>query len=145
MSRPWPHLIRIAFCRRASSAVEFALIAPVFLLIVFGILTYGTYFAVMHGLQQLAAEAARVSVAGITSDERTALAESYIDGNLGSYPLIEKVHLAIAAAPSSGNANVYVVTLTYDASAMLIYALPHLMPAPPPIIVRAAAIQRGGY
>ena len=34
-----------------SSAVEFALILPAFLMIVFGIVIFGSYLAVVHGVQ----------------------------------------------------------------------------------------------
>ena len=43
------------FCRaqRGASAVEFALILPVFLAIVFGIVVFGSYLAVVHGVQHV--------------------------------------------------------------------------------------------
>jgi Flp pilus assembly protein TadG len=46
-------------CRRGASAVEFAIVFPLFLFALFGIVMYGAYLAVVHGVQQLAAEAAR--------------------------------------------------------------------------------------
>lgn len=132
-------------CSRASIAVEFALVVPLFLMIVFGVIMYGSYLAVVHGVQQLAAEAARSSVAGLNDAERSALAHAYVDHNAGSYPLIAQDRLSVEAGSSAGNADVYVVTVGYDASSMFIYALPSFVPAPPPQIRRAAAIQRGGY
>ena len=128
-----------------ASAVEFAMILPSFLLIVFGIVIFGSYLAVVHGVQQLAAEAARSSVAGLTESERSALANSYITGNVNSYPLIAANHLTVNAATSGSDANVFVVTVNYDASNMFIYSLPSFVPAPPSTIVRSAAIPRGGY
>jgi len=131
--------------RDGAIAVEFAIIAPVFLMMVFGILMYGSYLAVIHGVQQLAAEAARSSVAGLNESERSTLANSYITGNAKSYPLINPVHLTVNAATSGADANVFVVTVNYDASGMFIYSLPTFVPAPSPTIVRSAAIPRGGY
>lgn len=127
-----------------ASAVEFAMILPSFLLIVFGIVMFGSYLAVVHGVQQLAAEAARSSVAGLTESERSALANSYVTGNVNSYPLIAANHLTVNAATSGSDANVFVVTVNYDASSMFIYSLPSFVPAPS-TIVRSAAIPRGGY
>jgi Flp pilus assembly protein TadG len=136
----------IAFrCRRGAAAVEFAMVFPLFLMLVFAVMIYGAYLAVVHGLQQLAAEAARSSVAGLNDGERSALAQSYVSANVQSYPLIAPSHLSVEAGAANGNANVYVVTVRYDASGMFIYALPSFVPAPPPNIVRSAAIQRGGY
>lgn len=124
--------------------MEFALVAPLFLMFLFGIIVFGTYLAVLHGVQQLAAEAARTSVAGLTDTERSSLAVGYVTANASSYPLLAANHLTVSAAAASGNANVFVVTVNYDASGLFIYSLP-FVPAPPSTIVRSAAIPRGGY
>jgi Flp pilus assembly protein TadG len=75
-------MIRLLSCRRGASAVEFAMLLPVFLSLVFGIVVFGSYLAVVHGLQQLAAEAARSSVAGMSSTERSSIATSYVSANI---------------------------------------------------------------
>ncbi|MBR0751843.1 pilus assembly protein [Bradyrhizobium jicamae] len=131
-------------CRSGASAVEFALMLPLFLAIIFGIVVFGSYLAMVHGVQQLAAEAARSSVAGISDTERNSLATNYVATNAATYPLIVPSNLSVNAAPSSGNPNVYVVTVNYNASGMFIYSLP-FVPAPPTTIVRSAAIQYGGF
>lgn len=128
-----------------ASAVEFALILPSFLMIVFGIVVFGSYLSVVHGVQQLAAEAARTSVAGLSETERSSLANAYVTGNVNSYPLIAPNHVTVNAAISASDANVFVVTVNYDASSMFIYSLPSFVPSPPSNIVRSAAIPRGGY
>ena len=128
-----------------SSAVEFALILPAFLMIVFGIVIFGSYLAVVHGVQQLAAEAARTSVAGLSETERSSLANAYVTNNVGSYPLIAASHVTVNAATSASDSNVFVVTVNYDASGMFIYSLPSFVPSPPSTVVRSAAIPRGGY
>ncbi len=136
---------RIAKCRRAVAAVEFALIFPVFVALLFGIIIYGSYFAVVHSVQQLAAEAARSSIGGLSDSERSTLAQNYVTANASSYPLIAAKHLTVDAAPSPRDANIFVVTVDYDASGMFFNLLPHFVPAPPPNIVRTAVIPRGGY
>ena len=128
-----------------ASAVEFALILPVFLAIVFGIVVFGAYLAVVHGVQQLAAEAARSSVAGLSESERSQLANNYVATNAASYILIDPSHLTVDAATSASDANVFTVTVRYDASGMFIYSLPSFVPSPPTTVVRMAAIPRGGY
>ena len=65
--------------------------------------------------------------------------------NVGYYPLISPNRLTVNAAASAGNANVFVVTVSYDDSNSFIYMLPQLVPAPPSSIVKSAAIPRGGY
>ncbi len=137
-------MTRFFRCRNGASAVEFALMLPLFLAVVFGIVVFGSYLAMVHGVQQLAAEAARSSVAGLTDSERNSLATSYVTANAATYPLIVPSNLSVNAAPSAGNANVYVVTVNYDASTSFIYSLP-FVPAPRSTIVRSAAIQYGGF
>lgn len=134
---------RLARCRNAASAVEFAILVPVFLLLVFGIIVFGSYLAMVHGVQQLAAEAARRSIAGLNDTERASLAAGYVSANAGSYPLIAADHLTVASATSGGN--IFVVTVDYDASRSFIYALPTFVPMPPSRIERSAAIPFGGF
>lgn len=138
-------LARFGRAQSGASAVEFALIMPVFLAMLFGIVVFGAYLGIVHDVQQLAAEAARSSVAGLSESERSSLASSYVTTNAASYPLIEPARLKVKAATSTSDANVFVVAVTYDASGMFIYTLPSLVPAPPTTIVRSAAIPRGGY
>jgi Flp pilus assembly protein TadG len=138
-------LDRFRRAQHGASAVECALILPAFLAIVFGIGMFGAYLAVVHGVQQLAAEAARSSVAGLSEGERSRLANDYVTDNAGAYILIDPSHLTVDAATSASDANVFTVTVRYDASGMFIYSLPSFVPSPPATVVRAAAIPRGGY
>lgn len=135
---------KILSCRRGATAVEFAMVLPVFLTVVFGIVVFGSYLAMVHGVQQLAAEAARSSVAGMTEAERGTIASSYVSANAGTYPLINATKLGVTAATSPANANVFVVTVNYDASNMFIFSLP-FVPMPPSTITRSAAIPYGGF
>ena len=139
-----PALQSFQKCRRGATAVEFAMVLPLFLAIVFGIVVFGSYLAVIHGVQQLAAEAARSSMAGMNESERGSLASTYVSANASTYPLIDATHLTVNAATSAANANVFVVTVRYDASSMFIYALP-FVPMPPSAIARSAAIPYGGF
>lgn len=135
------------FLRRAdgASAVEFALVCPIFLVMLFGIICFGAYLSVVHGVQQIAAEAARAAVAGLTDAERAALAQGNIDVNAKYYPLISPARLRLDAAATDAATSVFAVTVRYDASDMFIFNLPEFVPAPPRLVVRSAAIQRGGY
>lgn len=137
-------MTRFFRCRRAATAVEFAMLLPVFLTLVFGIVVFGSYLAVVHGVQQLAAEAARSSVAGMSDSERSSIATSYVSANIGTYPLITPSNVSVNAATSNADPNVFVVTVSYNASGMFIYSLP-FVPAPPSTIVRSAAIPYGGF
>ena len=137
-------MIKFVQCRRGATAVEFAMLMPVFLTLVFGIVVFGSYLTMVHGVQQLAAEAARSSIAGMSDTERSTLASSYVTANVSTYPLLAANHLTVNAAASSADANVFVVTVNYDASGMFLFSLP-FVPAPPSTIVRSAAIPYGGF
>jgi len=139
------HLKRVFNDRSGVAAIEFAIVAPVFFLMVLGLLAYAIYFGAVHSIQQLAADAARASVAGISSSERTELARSNIQHSIQNYPLLDPAKLTIAATPSSSDPNLFTVDLHYDASGNTIFLLDGLVPMPPRIIERQAVIRRGGY
>ncbi len=120
------------------------MVLPIFLTIVFGIVVFGSYLAVIHGVQQLAAEAARSSIAGMSETERGSIAATFVTANAGTYPMIDSTKLAVSAATSPTNTNVFVVTVNYDASNLFIYTLP-VVPLPPKHIIRSAMIPYGGF
>jgi len=137
------HARRFSRCRWAASAVEFAMLLPLFLLMVLGIVVFGSYLAMVHGVQQLAAEAARTSVAGLNNAERDSLATGYVSAHASSYPLIASDGVTVTTTTSG--TNVFVVTVNYDASRSFIFALPALVPMPSSRIERSAAIPFGGF
>jgi Flp pilus assembly protein TadG len=138
-------LRRCARSQCGTAAVEFAIVVPVFLFLLFGIVSLGSYLAVVHGVQQLAAEAARVAVAGLDDTERNRLALGYIDSNVGFYPLLSPSRLTLDRSETNAASGVFALTLRYDLSGMFVFSLPAFAPAPPRVVVRSAAIQRGGY
>src|SRR5690606_31835598 len=97
-----PRSRRAALFQRqdGTSAIEFAIVAPAFLLLLLGIVAFGTLFGTYHGLQQLVAEATRAAVAGLDSGERTQIARGYIALNAGSYPFIDATRLAVTTTES---------------------------------------------
>jgi Flp pilus assembly protein TadG len=135
---------RFLGCQRGVSAVEFALLLPLFLVVMFGIVVFGSYLTMIHGVQQLAAEAARSSVAGVTNSERNSLATNYVVLNASTYPLLTPGNLTVNAAPSTNDANVYVVTVNYNAAGSIIFSLP-FVPPPATTIIRSASIPYGGF
>ncbi|GLS32839.1 TadE-like protein [Mesorhizobium albiziae] len=57
----------------ATAAIEFALLFPIFILLFLGMIAYGIYFGASHSVQQIAADAARVAIAGLDETERQTL------------------------------------------------------------------------
>lgn len=127
-----------------AAALEFAILAPVFLLMATGMLAYGIYFGAAHSVQQLAADAARTSVAGLTTDERASLVASFVADNADGYPLLDGGALSYAVGPEPGDADDYRVTLSYDASDLPIWDLYPPLPLPSRTITFSSVIRIGG-
>lgn len=125
-----------------ASAVEFALILPVFLLLLLGSAAYALYFGAAHSLQQLAADAARASVAGLDLAERQALVTDYVSVNAGSYILLNTGAVSVEAAAAGPSQ--FLVTVSFDASGLPIWNLGIPLPGPDRIIRQRSTIRNGG-
>lgn len=129
-----------------TAAIEFALVLPVFLVVLLGILTYGIYFAAAHSTAQLAADAARASVAGLTDTERSSLARQNVITNVATYAvLIDPTKITVEAAPLASDASQFRVAVRYQAGNLPIWSLAPFLPLPSETIERAAVVKRGGY
>lgn len=129
---------------RGTSAVEFAILAPVFVLLLTGMLAYGIYFGAASSLQQLSADAARTAIAGLSEDERNVLVQQYLDANAGDYMLIDRQLLTFSIGDKPGDPSQYKVTLRYDASQLPIWNLYPPLPLPSQHIAYSSTIRRGG-
>lgn len=115
--------------RRATSAVEFALIAPFLLLLVAAILAYGSIFATSLSLQQITAEAARATIGGLSDAERKILAEAKLAAIAGDYPMLDVSKVTFSFDAGAGT-KLSRVTLFYDMTNHPAYALDRLLPLP---------------
>ncbi|MAB00056.1 MAG: hypothetical protein CMN87_19300 [Stappia sp.] len=129
----------------ATSAVEFAIIAPVFLAVMLGIIAYGIYFGAAHSVAQLAADAARASVAGLSDAERLRLVQGHVQASAGSYVLIDGEKVSVEAAPLPSDTRQFRVVVSYSATDLPIWQMRPFLPLPSETIVRAAVVSRGGY
>lgn len=130
--------------RRGTSAVEFALIVPVFLLILFGLVAYGVYFGAANSVQQLAADAARASIAGLDEDERRKLAASYISDNASGYMLLDGSHVSVDVTSGERSRSQFDVSISYDAERLPIWNMHIPLPLPGKVIRRSSTIRIGG-
>ena len=130
-----------ARARGGAAAVEFALVSPVLIALLMGIVTYGSYFLTAHTVQQIANDSARAAIAGLDDNERTQLAENAaIAGMAAAQPYMKGVLIGVTV---SRNDTLLSVRLSYDASRDVWTHL--LVPAPSTTITRTASIQLGGY
>lgn len=130
--------------REGTSAVEFALLAPLFILLLMGMTAYGIYFGASHSVQQIAADAARTAVAGLDATERQALATGFVERNAEGYPFIVREKLTVEALDNAQDGNQFVVALRYDARDLPIWNLFDGLPMPHMTIVRRSTIRIGG-
>lgn len=131
-------------CRRGGAAVEFALVAPVLLLLLGGILAFGVFLGAANTLRQLAAEAARASVAGVTDSERASLAQQRVSLSLASGGFFRPGSVDVQVGPDAGDPTLYTVTLSFDATALGLGTLAKLVPLPPNALRSTVSVRRGG-
>ncbi|MBN9334873.1 TadE/TadG family type IV pilus assembly protein [Devosia sp.] len=129
---------------RGGAAVEFAILAPVYLLMLCGMLAYGLYFGAAHSLQQLAADAARISIGGLDSTERNRLVGTYLDRHASGYMLIARKDLSFTIGDDPLDPTQYRVVLRYDAADLPIWNLYPPLPMPSRYMVYGATIRQGG-
>ena len=94
-------------------AVEFVLIAPILLMLVFGIVAVGSFVGLTHSIHQLATGAARASVAGLDAAERTALAQEYLSAGSRRYPLLDQSAVDPVVTIETGEIPAITVEISY--------------------------------
>ena len=128
-----------------AAAIEFAIVLSLFVALALGVLAYGIYLGAAHGVSQLAADAARASVAGLSDAERTSIAREHVEKNATDFLLLSPDRIVVEAAPSPKDANQFQVVVRYDAANLPIWFMSGILPLPSKTIIRSASIKRGGY
>ncbi len=127
-----------------ASALEFALVAPIFFMLVFGILVYGYYFASLSMLNHIAYESARATVTGLSDDERSALAQARAEQLINALDgFIDPDAIEVEAA--SGGGGIYAVTVHYQFSALALIGAASILPLPPLEQTIRVEVSHGGY
>lgn len=67
---------------RGAAMIEMALVLPLFLALLMGILVYGQYFLLAHSVQQAANDGARAAIIGLDAADRRAIATRAVDRSL---------------------------------------------------------------
>ncbi len=134
----------LARSTNGSTAVEFAILAPLYLLLLLGITAYGIYFGASHSIQQIAADAARTAIAGIDQAERQSLAAQFVGRNAGTYSFVDADAVRVQVRDNPQDAAQFMVTVTYDAENLPIWGLLPALPLPSQTISRTSTIRIGG-
>ena len=125
---------------RGVAMVEFALVAPMFLMTLLGIIGYGGYFWRAHVVQQVANDAARAAIGGLTAPERETLAMASATADFTSLGGIDIARTNTLVRQTSDTVTVEV---TYDGARDGFLRL-GLVPLPSTSIRRVAAVRLGG-
>ena len=133
-------IIIVGADRRGTALVEFAIVLPVVICLLVGMIGYGQYFLLAHSVQQIANDAARATVGGLSTDERADLARQSVADDLA----------ALAAFPASRvttqvseTGDTVAVDVTLDAHGMGPFRSTRV-PMPASLIDRRAVARRGG-
>lgn len=129
--------------RAGSSAVEFAIIAPIFLLVLLTMIAYGIYLMTAYSVQQVAADAARTAIAGLNNNEREALAKDFVSRSALGYAFMDKRYFHVTVGSDLSNSNQFTVTVEYDATELPIWSL-YSYAIPEKTIKRFSTIRIGG-
>lgn len=79
---PAPNGLTLAREERGAAIVEMALVLPLLLALLMGVLVYGQYFMLAHSVQQAANDGARASIVGLDAADRRAVATRAVGRSL---------------------------------------------------------------
>ncbi|WP_297799236.1 TadE/TadG family type IV pilus assembly protein [uncultured Brevundimonas sp.] len=127
--------------RDGSIAVEFALVFPILLFMLIGMIVYGGWFWLAHSVQSLAYESARASLGGLDATERRQLALDFV----ASRGQQMGVPVDPAAVQVTSDNQTVAVRIGYNVSNHPIMTLRNLTVPPPQTIEREAVVRLGGY
>lgn len=128
--------------RAGSAAIEFAILGPLMIVLMMGMVVYGGWFWLAQGVQTLATESARAALGGLDTAERTRMVNAFVAAEARTGAGIDPQTLTVAV---ESDAEVIRVRVAMDASHHPIFAMTALLPPPPRRIERSAVVHIGGF
>jgi Flp pilus assembly protein TadG len=126
--------------RRGVAVTEFALVLPPLAMLLLGILGYGQYFLLAHSVQQMANDAARATIAGLSTTERRTLANATVTSEVALLPNVKAGQYTVVVAETG---DLVTVTVALDASTNPLMKM-SFVPMPDPLIKRQGVVRQGG-
>lgn len=136
-------LKRYRACEKGTAAIEFAIISPIFILVIMTLIAYGIYLSAAHSVQQITADAARTAIAGVTETEREQLVSTFISKSTINNAFLDPTKFTVTVKPDPSNSNQFTVSVAYDATNLPIWNL-YSYALPGKTITRFATIRMGG-
>lgn len=140
-SRQYGHWRRLPGDRRGAALIEMALVLPVLMLLIMGIIVFGEWLSFANALQQSANEGARASLSGLSQDERALTARQTVTDTLSHYDGIDQSKVAIGVQDDGATLK---VTVNYDMSDQPVMKLP-FVPIPDKTISRSSAVRLSSF
>lgn len=128
--------------RSGAAAVEFAVLSPLYLMILMGMVAYGIHFGASHSIQQITADVARHAVAGLNPAERQLIVERYVDEHAEGYAFVHRDRVGVSVSESGSTQ--FTVTISYDTSELPIWGLFRSLPMPAQTITHKSVVRIGG-
>ncbi|MCD2171350.1 TadE/TadG family type IV pilus assembly protein [Rhizobium sp. C4] len=116
-----PSLITMLRRRDGASAVEFAILAPIFIAGLLSMVGYAIYLSASASVQQMTEEAARAAVAGLSASERQSLAEHAVAMSMKDRAFIDPKKVKVTV--SGQDTDRYSIQVAYDAADLPIWSL----------------------
>lgn len=128
--------------RQGSAAIEFALVGPLMILMLVGMVVYGGWMWLAQSVQTLATESARAAVAGLDTAERISLAQAFVAAEAETGAGLPRDHLTVTVDSDEQAIRVHIA---FDASDHWVMTMSGLLPPPPAVIRRTAIVRTGGF
>lgn len=128
---------RLLHDERGAALVEMAMVLPVLMVLIMGIIVYGQWLACANALQQSANEGARASLSGLSQEERALIARQTVTDSLSHYDSIDQRKVVVGVQDDGTTVN---VTVNYDMSDQAVMKLP-FVPIPDKIVSRSSAVR----
>ncbi|MDE2579848.1 MAG: pilus assembly protein [Hyphomicrobiales bacterium] len=128
-----------------TAAVEFSIVLPIYVLILYIIVTLSINLAIYIGTKQLTAEAARAALAGLSTQERDQLARNFITAHIKTYSYIYSYKMRITTTEAGAPDNIFTVSIDYNIENPVIDKLKLMFaPGAPETLHCSSAIQYNG-
>jgi Flp pilus assembly protein TadG len=124
-----------------ASAVEFAFVAPIAILILVGTIAYGLIFSTHLSLQHLIAETGRATIPGLAPSERRQLARQHFEAMLDTYPLLNRDFAELEVEADGAFTE---VRIRYAVDTHAAYVFEGLLPLPDSPYTYRQVIRNGG-
>ncbi|WP_097093366.1 TadE/TadG family type IV pilus assembly protein [Novosphingobium sp. Chol11] len=137
--------LRLLHCQKGIAALEFALVTPALLMLIFAVIIYSFWFSALLGVRHAAAEGARAAMAGLSSSERADLARSRAQAVINGYGAL----LGSGGAPDiqaqPDGVGQFKVQVRYDMSRSPLIRYASFIPLPSTTLGATVIITNGSY